>query len=190
MRTAEEKHKGSSLIESFKLTWEKTSWKVSSASSTICAHCFSCLLANLIHQLSYYWANPFLPGLIHIPAGLWPGWYHARIWGLGESLIFLPSGCPLLDGDGRLTKGPTRKLCWRGSAPLLSFATMPPRSRETLLTPPSPPPKAGTPLCQINGITCIDVASPVGIGWRKHPQRECSHLDRGNGWTLKGYREC
>ena len=50
--------------------------------------------------------------------------------------------------------------------------------------------KARPPWCQRRGAICIEVASPVGIGWRKCLQRVCSHLDKGDGRILKGYREC
>ena len=49
---------GNSLIKSGKLSWEKTSWKVASASLAICACLILCFLANVIHQSSYLWANP------------------------------------------------------------------------------------------------------------------------------------
>ena len=80
--------------------------------------------------------TPVFPGLIHIPAGLWLGWYLASIWGLGERPMLPPSGCPLLDRDGRPTKRPTAKSGQRASSPLLNFATMSPRSRETHSTLP------------------------------------------------------
>ena len=54
---AEEMHQGSSLTKWVELVWEKTSWKVVSASSAIRAHCFSCFLAILIHQSSYFLVN-------------------------------------------------------------------------------------------------------------------------------------
>ena len=64
-------------------------------------------------------------------------------------------------------KGTTAKSGWRDGAPHLSFATMPPRSRETLSTPPLSPPEAESPQCQSNGVPCIDIGSPVGIGWQE-----------------------
>ena len=114
--------------------------------------------------------TPVFPRLIHIPAGLWPGWYLASVWGLGERPILPLYGCPLLDGDGRPMKGPAIKSGWRGNAPFLSFATKPPRRREMLSTPPLPPPMAGLPWCQSKEVTCRDAASPVEIGWRKPPE--------------------
>ena len=55
--TAEKMHQGSSLTESVEFVWEKTSWKVVSVSSVIWASCFSCFLANLIWQSSYFLVN-------------------------------------------------------------------------------------------------------------------------------------
>ena len=88
------------------------------------------------------------------------------------------------------TKRLTAKLGQRDSASLLSFAIEPLRSGETLSTPSLPLLKAGPPPCQRRGAICTDIASPVGIGQRKCPQKECSCLDRENGRTLKGYRGC
>ena len=68
----------------------------------------------------------------------------------------------------------------RGGAPLLSFATKSPRRRNTPSTLPLPLPMAGPLQCQSKGVAGIDVAGPVGTGQMKHPQRECSCLDRGN----------
>ena len=86
-------------------------------------------------------------------------------------------------------KGLTEKSGWRGSAPLLSFTIESLRNGETLSTPSLPLFKGRPPWCQRRGAICIDVASPVGIGWKKDPQRVCSCLDRGDGRTLEGYRE-
>ena len=87
-------------------------------------------------------------------------------------------------------KGSTVKSDQRGGAPLLSFAIEPLGIGETLSTPSLPLLKARPPQCQKRGAICIEVASPMGIGQRMCPQRVCSHLDRGGGKTLEGYREC
>ena len=83
-------------------------------------------------------------------------------------------------------KGPRMKSGWRGSAPLLSFATEPLRNGKHIQ------PHLSLFLRQDHlgvrekrGAICIDVASPVGIS-----QRKCSCLDMGDGRTLEGYREC
>ena len=110
--------------------------------------------------------------------------------GLGESLILSLSGYPLLDREGGWTRGLTAKLGQRGGAPLLTFATEPLRNGETLSAPPPPLPWAGPPWSHRRGVACIDDASPVGIWWKKCPQKEYSHLGRGNGKSLEGYRGC
>ena len=89
-----------------------------------------------------------------------------------------------------LTKGLTMKLGQGDSASLLNFTIEPLRNGETLSTLPLPLLEARPHLCQRRGAICIDLAGPVGIGWRKHPWRECSHLDRGDRRNLEGYREC
>ena len=140
--TAEEKHQGNSLIESVELTWVKTSWKVASATFVLTISHASWPTWSADHHI--FEPNPVSPGLIQIPAELWPCWHFASVWGLGECLILPLSGWSLLDGDGGLMRGQTAKSGQRGSAPLLSFATKPPRSREKLSTPPPSLPKART----------------------------------------------
>ena len=77
-------------------------------------------------------------------------------------------------------------LDWIGDAlPWGSFTRFPGR-RDTPLTLPHPPPMAGPPWCQSKEVTCIGVASPLGIGWMKHPLRKGSHLGKENQRTLKG----
>ena len=56
--------------------------------------------------------------------------------------------------------------------------------RVTPLTLPLPPPIAGPPQWWSKGVACIGIASPVGIGQIKHPQREWSCLDREDQRTL------
>ena len=68
----------------------------------------------------------------------------------------------------------------RGGDPPLSFATKSPGRRGIPSTPPLPHPVAGPPQSQSRGVACRGIASPVRIGWMKHPWRVCSHLDRGN----------
>ena len=134
--------------------------------------------------------TPVFPGPTHTPADLWLDWHLVEAWGLGESPILPPSGCPLLDGEEGLTKGLTAKFGQRDGASLLSFSIEPIRNGETLSTPSLPLLEARPHWCLRRGAICINITGPVGIGWRKHPQRECSCLGRGDRRTLKGNREC
>ena len=83
------------------------------------------------------------------------------------------------------TKGSTVKSDQGGGVPPLSFVIEPLGIGEILSTQSLPLLEARPPQCQRRGATCIDIASPVGIGQRKCPQRVCSHLDRGDRKTLK-----
>ena len=84
-------------------------------------------------------------------------------------------------------KGSKAKPDQRGSVPLLNFSTEPLGNGAN---PTSPLHEARSPQAQRKGVACDDKASPMEIGWRKHPQRECSHLDKANGKSLEGHRGC
>ena len=185
----EKTHQGSSFIESVNLTIEKTSWKVSFPSWVILA-CFLCFWASFILWSSYLWANS---------CASWPKSYSSCIlawlkscnhWRAGDSLILPPSEYPVLDGEGGWMRRLTVKPGQRGGVPFLSFSTEPLGNGATLSTPPAPFHKAKPPQPERRWVACIDAAGPVGIGWRKCPQRECSHLGKGNRKSLEGYRGC
>ena len=79
---------------------------------------------------------------------------------------------------------------WVGEVVLLfwAFAIVPLGNGETLSTLSLPPLKTRPPQCQRRGAVYIDIASPVGIGQRKHYRRVCSCLVRGEGKIHKEYR--
>ena len=190
MGTTEGMHQGSNLIESAKLTWEETSWKwhlPAWPSMLVTCHA-SWPVWSIYHHI--FEPTPVFPGPTHTPAELWLDWHLVEAWGLGESPILPPSGSPLLDRAVGLPIELTTKLGQRGGVPLLSFAIEPLRYGETLSTLSLSLLEARPPWCHRRGGIWLDIAGPVGIGWRNFPWRVCSHLDRGDGKTLKEYREC
>ena len=140
-----------------------------SVSLAILAHHFSCFLANLICQSSYFlvssstsWSNSSLNWTF--------AWLmlcnHIRArWNQGPSSAWEPS---FLWGWGKMRE-PTVLLDQIGNAlPQSSFTRSPGRG-DTPLTLPLPP-MAGPPQCQSMEVPCIGIATPVGIWQMKHPQ--------------------
>ena len=82
-----------------------------------------------------------------------------------------------------MTREPIVVLDQIGNALPQSSSTRSPGRRDTPLTHP---PMAGPPQCQSNEVTCIGIASPVGIRWMRHLLREGSHLGEENQRTFEG----
>ena len=104
---------------------------------------------------------------------------------MGDSQILPPSEYPIFDEEGGWMRGSTVKLGQRGSVPLLSISIEPLRNGSTLSTLPPPIHEAKLPQHQRRGVACVDPASPVGIRQKKHPWRECLHVDRGKRKLLR-----